>query len=133
MDPFYTRGRCKDLDVYWSPQSSFALSKRTIRDNSEKLFFQQNLEFVETFLKIRRDWIRAMMISKIFVSEHGQMMIVVIFLLRDLKKKENLEFVIALKTWPETLTWYLYKKHTLFKIKIRFYLYEILIWKVYIN
>ena len=47
-DPFFTRGRHIDLDVYYSSQSYFELPKRTIRNNSNIIIlFQQTLKDVE--------------------------------------------------------------------------------------
>ena len=48
IDPFFTRGRHNDLDVYYLSQSYFDLPKRTIRNNSNIIIlFQQTLEDVE--------------------------------------------------------------------------------------
>ena len=48
IDPFFTRGRHNDLDVYYLSQSYFDLSKRTIRNNSNIIIlFQQTLKDVE--------------------------------------------------------------------------------------
>ena len=48
IDPFFTRGRHNDLDVYYLSQSYFDLPKRTIRNNSNiVLLFQQTLKDVE--------------------------------------------------------------------------------------
>ena len=48
IDPFFTRGRHNDLDVYYLSQSYFDLPKRTIRNNSNVIiFFQQTLKDVE--------------------------------------------------------------------------------------
>ena len=48
IDPFFTRGRHNDLDVYNLSQSYFDLPKRTIRNNSNILIlFQQTLKDVE--------------------------------------------------------------------------------------
>ena len=48
IDPFFTRGRHNDLDVYYLSQSYFDLPKRTIRNNSNIIFlFQQTLKDVE--------------------------------------------------------------------------------------
>ena len=42
IDPFFTRGRHNDLDVYYLAQSYFDLPKRTIRKNSNiRILFQQ--------------------------------------------------------------------------------------------
>ena len=47
IDPFFTRGRHNDLDVYYLSQSYFDLPKRTIRNNSNtKILFQQTLKDV---------------------------------------------------------------------------------------
>ena len=47
-DPFFTRGRHNDLDVYYLSQSYFDLPKRTIRNNSNIIIlFQQTLKDVE--------------------------------------------------------------------------------------
>ena len=35
IDPFFTKGRHNDLDVYYIPQSYFGLPKRTIRNNTK--------------------------------------------------------------------------------------------------
>ena len=48
IDPFFTRGRHNDLDVYYLSQSYFDLPKRTIRNNSNVIIlFQQTLKDVE--------------------------------------------------------------------------------------
>ena len=48
IDPFFTRGRHNDLDVYYLSQSYFDLPKRTIRNNSNIIIlFQQILNDVE--------------------------------------------------------------------------------------
>ena len=48
IDPFFTRGRHNDLDVYYLTQSYFDLPKRTIRNNSNIIIlFQQTLKDVE--------------------------------------------------------------------------------------
>ena len=48
IDPFFTRGKHYDLDVYYLSQSYFDLPKRTIRNNSNIiLLFQQTLKDVE--------------------------------------------------------------------------------------
>ena len=39
IDPFFTRGRHNDLDVYYLLQSYFDLPKRTIRNNSNIIIF----------------------------------------------------------------------------------------------
>ena len=45
IDPFFTRGRHNDLDVYYLSQSYFDLPKRTIRNNSNIIIlFQQTLK-----------------------------------------------------------------------------------------
>ena len=47
-DPFFTRGRHNDLDVYYLSQSYFDFPKRTIRNNSNiTVLFQQTLKDVE--------------------------------------------------------------------------------------
>ena len=48
IDPFFTRGRHNDLDVYYLSQSYFDLPKRTIGNNSNIIIlFQQTLKDVE--------------------------------------------------------------------------------------
>ena len=48
IDPFFTRGRHNDLDVYYLSQSYFDLPKRTIGNNSKIIIlFQQTLKDVE--------------------------------------------------------------------------------------
>ena len=48
IDPFFTRGRHIDLDVYFLSQSYFDSPKRTIRKNSNIIIlFQQALKDVE--------------------------------------------------------------------------------------
>ena len=48
IDPFFTRGRHNDLEVYYLAQSYFDLPKRTIRNNSNIIIlFQQTLKDVE--------------------------------------------------------------------------------------
>ena len=52
IDPFFTRGRHNDLDVYYLSQSYFDLPKRTIRNNSNIIIlFQQTLKDVEHIYK----------------------------------------------------------------------------------
>ena len=43
IDPFFTRGRHNDLDVYYLSQSYFALPKRTIRNNSNIIIFDDTI------------------------------------------------------------------------------------------
>ena len=48
IDPFFTRGRHNDLDVYYLSPSHFDLPKRTIRNNSNIIIlFQQTLKDVQ--------------------------------------------------------------------------------------
>ena len=48
IDPFLTRGRHKNLDIYYLSQSYFNLPKRTIRNNSNMItLFQQTLKNIE--------------------------------------------------------------------------------------
>ena len=48
IDPFFTRGRHNELDVYYLSQSYFDLPKRTIRNNSNIIIlFRQTLKDVE--------------------------------------------------------------------------------------
>ena len=48
IDPFFTRGRHNDLDVYYLSQSYFDLPKRTIRNNTNIIIlFRQTLKDVE--------------------------------------------------------------------------------------
>ena len=48
IDPFFTRGRHNDLDVFYLSQPYFDLPKRTIRNNSNIIIlFQQTLKDVE--------------------------------------------------------------------------------------
>ena len=48
IDPFFTRGRHNDLDVYYLTQSYFDLPKRTIRNNNNIIIlFQQTLKDVK--------------------------------------------------------------------------------------
>ena len=48
INPFFTRGRHNDSDVYYLSQSYFDLPKRTIRNNSNIIIlFQQTLKDVE--------------------------------------------------------------------------------------
>ena len=48
MEPFFTRGRHKDIDVYYLSQSYFDLPLRTIRNNSNIIIlFQQTKNGVE--------------------------------------------------------------------------------------
>ena len=55
IDPFFTRGRHNDMDVYSLSHSYFDLPKRTIRNNSNILvLFQQTLKDVEHIY--RHNW-----------------------------------------------------------------------------
>ena len=48
IDPFFTRGRHSDIDVYYLAQSYFDLPKRSIRNNSNiVILFKQTLKDVE--------------------------------------------------------------------------------------
>ena len=50
IDPFFTRGRHNDLDVYYLSQSYFDLPKRTIRNNSNiTTLFQQTLKMLNIY------------------------------------------------------------------------------------
>ena len=52
IDPFFTRGRHNDLDVFYLSQSYFDLPKRTIRNNSNIIIlFQQTLKDVENLYR----------------------------------------------------------------------------------
>ena len=49
IDEFFTRGRHEDLDVYYISQSYFALPRRSIRNNSDRLIlFKQTLRVVQS-------------------------------------------------------------------------------------
>ena len=49
IDEFFTRGRHKDLDVYYISQSYFALPRQSIRNNSDRLIlFKQTLRDVQS-------------------------------------------------------------------------------------
>ena len=48
IDQFLIRGRHKNLEIYYLSQSYFDLPKRTIRNNSNKIFlFNQTLKDIE--------------------------------------------------------------------------------------
>ena len=48
IDEYFTRGRHEDLDVYYISQSYFALSRQSIRNNSDRLIlFKQTLRDVQ--------------------------------------------------------------------------------------
>ena len=48
-DEIFTRGRHEDLDVYYISQSYFALPRRSIRNNSDRLIlFKQTLRDVQS-------------------------------------------------------------------------------------
>ena len=52
IDPFFTRGRHSDIDVYYLSQSYFDLPKRTIRNNSNiVILFKQTLKDVENLYR----------------------------------------------------------------------------------
>ena len=52
IDPFFTRGRHSDIDVYYLAQSYFDLPKRTIRNNSNiVILFKQTLKDVENLYR----------------------------------------------------------------------------------
>ena len=52
IDPFFTRGRHKNCDVYYLAQSYFDLPKRTIRNNSNiVILFKQTLKDVENLYR----------------------------------------------------------------------------------
>ena len=49
IDEFFTRGRHEDLDVYYISQSSFALPRQSIRNNSDSLIlFKQTFRDVQS-------------------------------------------------------------------------------------
>ena len=75
-DPFFTRGRHNDLDVYYLAQSYFDLPKRTIRNNSNMIIsFQQTLKDVE---HIYRDIAGFDMKSlNNYVKKHGKKNIII--------------------------------------------------------
>ena len=51
VDEFFTRGRHKDLDVYYISQSYFGLPRQSIRNNNDRLIlFKQTLRDVEKYL-----------------------------------------------------------------------------------
>ena len=71
IDPFSTRRRHKDLDVYHLLQSFFDLPKRTIRINSSiNILFKQTLKDVENIEKKLLDLISNMMKMKISADKH---------------------------------------------------------------
>ena len=48
IDEFFTRGRLEDLDVYYISHGDFALPRRSIRNNSDRLIlFEQTLRDVQ--------------------------------------------------------------------------------------
>ena len=49
IDEFFTRGKHEDLDVYYISQSYFALPRRSIRKNSDRLkLFKQTFRDVQS-------------------------------------------------------------------------------------
>ena len=49
IDEFFTRGRHEDLDIYYISQSYFALPRKSIRNNSDKLIlFKQTLRDLQS-------------------------------------------------------------------------------------
>ena len=52
LDQFFIRGRHNNLDIYYLPQSYFDFPKRTIRNNSNKIFlFIQTLKDIENIYR----------------------------------------------------------------------------------
>ena len=52
IDQFFIRGRHNNLDIYYLSQSYFDFSKRTIRNNSNKIFlFNQTLKDIENIYR----------------------------------------------------------------------------------
>ena len=52
IDEFFKRGRHEDLDVYYISQSSFALPRQSIRNNSDRLIlFKQTLRDVQSMYR----------------------------------------------------------------------------------
>ena len=56
IDPFFTRGRHNDLDVYYLAQSYFDLPKRTIRNNSNIIILFHDISYVEFKSLCREAW-----------------------------------------------------------------------------
>ena len=71
-DPFSTKGRHNDLDVYYLSQSIFDLPKRNIRNISNVLvLFQQTLKDVEHIYKTKLFLLCFMMNSNVYAEKHG--------------------------------------------------------------
>ena len=78
IDPFFTRGRHNDLDVYYLSQSYFDLPKRTIRNNSNIIIlFQQTLKDVEHIYRDIAGFDMSNDEFKILCKEHGGIIIII--------------------------------------------------------
>ena len=101
IDQFFIRGRNINLDIYYLSQSQFDLTKRSIRNNSNKIIlFNQTLKDIENiYTKTLLDMIRVMMNLKNYVESLGKR-IIIISVLIDLKReiKEDIVFVMRTKT-----------------------------------
>ena len=99
IDQFFIRGRHNNLDIYYLSQSYFDLPKRTIRNNSNKIFlFNQTLKDFEHIYRDVAGYDMNYDEFKEYVENHG-MKIINIFVLIDLKREieENIVFVMKAK------------------------------------
>ena len=52
IDQFFIRGRHNNIDIYYRSQFCFDLPKRSIRNNSQKIFlFNQTLKYIENIYR----------------------------------------------------------------------------------
>ena len=100
VDQFFIRGRHNNLNNFYLSQSYFDLTKRTIRNFSNKIFlFNQTLEDTENIYRDIRGYDMSYDESKHLCKNHGKR-IIIIFVLIDLKTetKEDNRFVMKAKT-----------------------------------
>ena len=101
IDEFFFRGQHNILGIFYSSQSFFDLPKRTVRNNSNKIFlFKQTLKDIENIYKMLVDRIWVMKNLDNYAQKHGKKVLIFFFLI-DLKReiKENIVFVMGEKTF----------------------------------
>ena len=130
IDQFFIRGRHNNLDIYYLSESYFDLPKRTIRNNSNKVFlFNQTLKGIANVYRdvggydmshdevCRKSWEEDyiyLCVMKKYAENHGKK-IIFIFVMIDLKKEigEDIVFVMKAKTfiWNALLKRNRFKNH----------------------
>ena len=93
MMHFFTRIRRKDLNVHYSSESYFNLSKRTLGNNSNTIILPKKaLEDVESNVDVLLGLKWIMMSLRIFVEKHGNLKLEFICILIDVNRKVTVIF-----------------------------------------